>query len=165
MTTLLWLMGLGALGLAAIVVPPAAWLAQMRLAVDSALPDATAAAKRLVLAHAAYESGFGTGKAARLGNNPFNITAGSVWKGPVILGPDTDGNGAPITQRFRSYPSLADAVRDYWSFLGGPRYSNARAALALGDSVAFVNRLAAAGYFELDVEKYQAGFAAALRKV
>lgn len=142
------------------------WLQDMRAAVAEELPQLGAAARALVVAHAAYESGFGRGRAAVRGFNVFNITAGSAWTGAswVDVGGDTDGEGNRITQTWRAYPSLRAAVADYWSFLGPTqnrgRYLSARSALQAGDLEGFARALSAAGYFTLQVDRYIAGLTA-----
>lgn len=142
------------------------WARDMWEAVAAELPHLTPAAKALVVAHAAYESGFGAAKAARRGFNVFNITAGSAWRGDAWddVGGDTEydgaGNVTRITQRWRIYADLRAAVRDYWSFLGPTanrgRYVRARAQLEAGNAAAFAQELYAAGYFTLQPSKYAA---------
>lgn len=120
------------------------------------------AAKILIVAHGAFESGWGKGTAAKMGFNYFNITAGPAWKGEVIKGPDTEydkaGNVKNITQQFRKYPSDRAAIEDYLSFLSkqnGGRYSKAYAALLAGKLEDFVRELSIAGYFTLPLAQYQ----------
>lgn len=171
-----------AIGVAVVVaVPPvrdevlvlsakARWVRDMYDAIAAELPQLSPSSRLLVLAHAAYESGWGTAKAARRGHNVFNITAGSAWTGPAWddVGGDTEydaaGNVTRITQRWRIYGSLREAVADYWRFLGPNanrgRYVNARAALERGDLSDFGVKLYAAGYFTLPPQKYVTQLAA-----
>lgn len=146
-----------------------AWCRALYSTIALVLPQLSVASKLMVLAQAAYESGWGKAKAARLGNNLFNITSGPAWKGPIILGGDTEydaqGNVKNITQKFRSYPTFSDSIRDYWKFLGGPRYLAARNALVDGDSIRFVNLLYAGGYFTLPPDRYLASFQSILVSV
>lgn len=118
--------------------------------------------KIIIVAHGAFESGWGTGTAAKLGHNYFNITSGPSWKSEVVLGPDTEydktGKVKDITQRFRKYPSDRAAVTDYLSFLSkqnGGRYAKAYAALIAGKMEDFIRELSIAGYFTLPVAQYQ----------
>jgi flagellum-specific peptidoglycan hydrolase FlgJ len=154
----------------------ASWTDSMRAAVASVLPDLSAAARDLVVAHAAFESGFGAARAAQTGNNVFNLTAGSAWSGPTFTdqGGDTqyDAQGnyvGRITQVWRVYASLEECVGDYWEFLGPwanrGRYVQARAALERADLPAFCNELHRAGYFTLPAQRYQERLEAVLAKV
>jgi flagellar protein FlgJ len=130
----------------------------------------------LVVAHAAYESGWGSARAAS-GRNYFNLTAGSRWRGRIVQGPDleySDGVVKRITQRFRAYDSDAEAVRDYLAFLSMPRYRPAREALVAGDALRFVQLLGpdrsretppVGGYYTLPTARYAAEFAAVLEQV
>ena len=128
------------------------------------LPSLSKSARALLVAHGAFESGFGNGRAARAGFNVFNLTAGSAWQGAkwTDVGGDTEydaaGNVTTITQVWRAYGSLDEAVADYWSFLGPSqnrgRYVTARAALERGDLQAFCSELYRAGYFTLPVASY-----------
>jgi flagellum-specific peptidoglycan hydrolase FlgJ len=158
---------------AAVVVDKATWARRTAAAISVELAQLSPAAQRLVLAHAAYESGFGTARAAVRGNNVFNITAGSAWSGETwtdVAGDeafDSQGNSlGRIDQVWRVYGSINEAVRDYWQFLGPSanrgRYATARAALEQADLSLFAARLFAAGYFGLPVARYTAGLSATL---
>ena len=116
-------------------------------AISRAAPHTSVATRVLVVAHAAYESGWGKGFASQKGFNPWNLTAGttdkpnpmSIWSGAVIIGGDTEYNpgqtGAKkIQQRFRKYLSMEEAVVDYFKFLSSARYMDAKAALMAGDA-------------------------------
>ena len=160
----------GASSIAAAVVGRVDWVRQMRAAVDAALPQLGPAARLLIVAHAAYESGWGSARAARY-FNVFNLTAGSAWSGPswVDVGGDSDGAGNRITQTWRMYSSLQECVADYWHFLGPTanhgRYVLARAALAAGDVPTFVLELSSAGYFALSPGQYLTGLSTVLEQV
>ncbi len=147
----------------------AGWVADTRAAIASTLPHLSAAAQNLVLVHAAYESGFGAARAAKEGNNLFNLTAGAYWTGPVISAGDleyaADGTVKNISQRFRAYPSVEAGLRDYWTFLGFPRYADARARLASGDSIGFLSKLRQGGFFTLPLDRYVTGFQSIERQV
>lgn len=142
------------------IVDRATWARDMRAAILAELPQLTPEARLLVLSHAAYESGWGNGPAARRGYNVFNITTGSAWSGDwwEHVDGDTDGAGNKITQKWRIYADLRAAVKDYWRFLGPGenrgRYAMARAALEAGDLPLFVARLSQGGYFTLNAATY-----------
>lgn len=70
---------------------------------------------RMLVAQDALESGWG--KKAQGNYNYGNITAGSYWKGAVVIGKDHDAKGNPIKQRFRSYNSMDEYAKDKVSFL------------------------------------------------
>lgn len=87
--------------------------------------DMTAAYKRQglsdnaiknLLAKNSLESNWGTSTLSRY-NNFGGITAGRSWKGDIIESGDKDKNGNPIKQKFRSYKSLDDYVKDEIQFL------------------------------------------------
>lgn len=126
-----------------------------------------------MVAHAAYESGWGKSAAAKAANNFWNITSGGSWSGPVLVEPNSDrsysvtecarlgrdmttqSNGklaCRIDQTWRRYPTVNAAVRDYWQFLN--RYPGAKQALTVGDVAAFAQQLGAGGYYTLPVEEY-----------
>lgn len=141
------------------------WTARLWAAIGRVLPQLSTQSRVIILAHAAYESGWGVkGRAAIKGNNVFNITAGSAWTGPKWedvggdLEYDAQGSARRITQVWRIYPNLDAAVADYWQFLGPNanrgRYTKARSALERGDVAVFVNELHAAGYFTLPPAQY-----------
>lgn len=133
------------------------------------------AGRALAVAHAAFESGFGKGTAARLGRNPWNLTRTASDTRPIILGGDTepDGKGGwrKITQRFRSYSSDGEAARDYLAFLReSRRYKAAYAALLEGNVTAFPRLLRdddpataaiEGGYFTAPLAHYEAGLSSA----
>lgn len=68
-----------------------------------------------LIAKNAHESNFGQSVQGKF--NYGNITAGRNWKGKYVDGRDYDGNGKPITNRFRSYDSLEEFARDEVEFL------------------------------------------------
>lgn len=111
----------------------------------AAIPGASARTKAIIVAHAAYESGWGQiATAAKQANNIFNVTAGSWWlaaKKPTLVEKNGDwsyykGTGTPppaetpwqkddkgrwrrrIDQVWRKYADYREAIADYWSFLG-----------------------------------------------
>ena len=135
----------------------------------STLRELSPTAREIVIAQGALESGWGTSLASRLGFNHWNLTAGSVWKGPVIGGGDLEyppdgGPPAKIVQRFRKYPDHLSACEDYLSFLGTKRYAKALPALLAGDGATFVVELRRAGFFTAPLDSYQLGFAACLAR-
>lgn len=93
----------------------------------------------LIVAHGAYESGWGLAKAAREGFNFWNLTAGPAWAGEVTLGNDTEykagsSTARAIVQRFRKYKDPSLAVLDYVKFLSSQRYADAKLKLLKGDA-------------------------------
>lgn len=68
-----------------------------------------------LIAKNALESGWGN--SAQGAFNFGNITTGSKWTGNYVDGKDKDANGNSITNRFRSYNSLDDYVKDEIQFL------------------------------------------------
>ena len=68
-----------------------------------------------LIAKNALESGWG--RSAQGAFNFGNITTGSKWTGNYVDGKDKDANGNSITNRFRSYNSLDDYVKDEIQFL------------------------------------------------
>lgn len=141
-----------------------AWLQTLNEQVKRFLPSLKDSARRLLLAHAALESGWGTANAYRHGYNFGNITAGSQWKGAkwvdhhgdLVYLPD--GTSRIIDQEWRAYSSLNDALADYWSFLGptqnGGRYVKARHFLEDGDAIRFCLELHDRGYYTLPSSEY-----------
>jgi hypothetical protein len=142
-------------------------------------PDLTAEqrleAARILAAQAALESGYGKTRAFREGFNFGNVSAGASWAGPVILGGDLEysvgGEVKRITQRWRKYGSLAEAVSDFFLLLSWSRYRPARAALFAGDAAAYAARLRnddpstatiEGGYYTAPLAEYQAGLSSAL---
>lgn len=98
--------------------------------VSQVLPGLSLRARLLVVAHAAYESGWGSvGQHRDLTNNIFDLTAGSQWTGPVVMGTTPDGG---VLQRWRSYADLESAMADYLIFLG--YYDSAAAAELYGQA-------------------------------
>lgn len=129
-------------------------------------PQLSTAARQIVVAHAALESGWGEGRPARLGYNFFNVTRPASDPRPIIESGDLecDASGAcrPITQRFAKYGSATEALVEYFKLLRGSRYSAALARLEIGDSIGFVAKLREGGYFTLPVSEYQERFAGVL---
>lgn len=166
--------GLAALlliGSQAVAAPtsPAAFIAELRSVLNAIAPYLTPGAQQILIAHAALESGWGTGRPARLGYNIFNVTRPKGDAGPVIESGDhecdADGNCRPITQRFAKYGSYYEAIAEYFRLLSTGRYSTALARLEAGDSVGFVAKLREGGYYTLPVADYQARFAGVLSSV
>jgi len=120
------------------------------------IPGLSTAGQLLLTAHAAYESGWGqVATAAKLANNIFNVTAGSVWlkaNKPTLIQKDADweyykgavtpGQLPPpaktpwqqdkagkwrrrIDQTWRKYADIRASILDYWDFLG-PNQNNGR---------------------------------------
>lgn len=138
----------------------AQWCKKLYEVVSAELPQIPTLSRLIIVAQAAYESGYGKAKAAQRGNNFFNITAGSAWKGEkwTDVGGDTDGKGNRITQVWRIYPNVNAGVQDFWSFIGPGqnrgRYVKAQQALLNGDLPGFIYGLHEGGYFTLNPAEY-----------
>jgi len=120
----------------------------------------------LVIAHGAFESGWGK-SSAMSGWNWFNITAGGQWLGSTQLGPDSDcssGKCVPITQKWRVYADGTDAIVDYLGFLEA-LYPTAWQRLVAADAAGFATALGQAGYYTLDIPTYVARYLAVLNSV
>lgn len=139
----------------------------MLTAIGTQIPDT---GKILTIAWAAFESDWGRTTGFLKANNPFNITAGSHWSGDTVPGPDTEydaqGKVKNITQAWRKYNNISDAVGDMVSFLTISNSNNkaGRDALFSGD-IGFVQKLYAGKYFTLPPDKYQAGVQSTLSDV
>lgn len=128
------------------------------------------AQKTILVAQAVHESGWGIAKAAKHAFNYWNLTAGSRWKGPVLLGPDTEYDAAGkvkrIEQKFRVYRSDEESAIDMLKFIGpGTRYAKAWTELLKGDAMAYVKELYAAGYFTQPLPLYQEGMRKTVQSV
>lgn len=154
----------------------AAYIARLLVALDQLEARPPAPAWPLILAHAAYESGWGKTRQAREARNHFNVSSGSSWRGPTLAGGDTEyrpGETEPrkIVQQWRVYESDAAAIYDYLRLLTARRYRPAREALFQGDAEAFVRSLgpdrapAVGGYYTLPTAEYLAGYLAVLAEV
>lgn len=163
----LWAWILGGLGAVALLVSKGVdlknkiqWVRYVFDEVTSVLPTLSVKARMLIVAHAAFESGYGQLSSAmkKGSNNLFNLTAGSSWLGPTVAGGDSNAAGQPITQQWRVYPTYRASILDYWNFLGPNqnrgRYVAARNALQLGDVTQFAQQLYLAGYYELSPTLY-----------
>jgi flagellum-specific peptidoglycan hydrolase FlgJ len=124
-------------------------------------------ARKLVIAQAALESGWGKGTAARKGYNYWNLTAGSVWNGSTVFGWDKECYifgylCRPKLQRFRKYDGDAEAVMDYLRFLGTTRYKDSLAALKGGRLTSFAYALRDDGFYTATKDHYTTGLRAAM---
>ena len=127
-------------------------------------PDLTdperALAGAIVASQAALETDNGATPAWVRGWNFSNLTAGPYWTGATITAgdtaPDAAGNYMPISQRFRSYPSLAAAVSDYLTALSWPQYRAARDSLMAGDAAGFARNLHSGGWYTAPEAGYEA---------
>ncbi len=93
--------------------------------------QATGIPARFMLGQAALESGWGKrelrGTDGTPSHNLFGIKAGADWKGAVVEAVTTEyvnGVARKGVEKFRAYPSYADAFRDYANLLrSNPRYA------------------------------------------
>lgn len=156
-------------GASVIGTTPEGFVKGLREALEGVAPHLSTLAQQIVVAHAAFESGWGKSRPARLGFNLFNVTRTKSDTRPIIesgdLEYDSSGNARPITQRFAKYGSIGESLADYFRLLSGTRYAPALAALEAGDSVGFVNHLREGGYFTLPLDQYQSTFAGVLAGV
>lgn len=131
--------------------------------------DLSPGAKALIIAHGAYETGWGLVGTAPSGHNYWNTTVGkaqyrapgSTWvKGAGTPGKDKDGNGRPIDQTWRSFPTDDDALRDFLSTFVGPSphslYPEAYVALNAfnGNVTDYAAALRKRGYFTAPLAEY-----------
>lgn len=152
-----------------------AWLRPFDAEVRLALPWLSTAARHLLDSHAALECGWGVASAWVRGFNFGNITAGPSWRGTKWTEHDADDEYAPdgsvkrVSQTWRAYSTVADAIADYWAFLGPDfnrgRYVRARSALEAADLPLFSVELFKAGYYTLPAFKYVARLGDVSRKV
>lgn len=137
----------------------------MLQAVTAVTPGFSLQARELMIAHAAYESGWGKAKAFTQANNPYNLT---TITGPYVPGGDTeyaaDGSVKNITQKWALYPTLADGVAGYLQFIRAPRYTDAYNRLINADP-SFIDSLHQGGYFTLPLELYRENFLSVLARV
>lgn len=142
-------------------------------------PELPVPTLQLLVAQAALESSWGATHhdagfqrpTAAAVYNVFNLSAGtlekpsSAWKGPVLLGPDTEvvnGVRRPITQRWRAFPGYREACAEMLSpaFIHSqswhPAYRVARAQLELGSLAGYLKALSGV-YFTEPLARYQAG--------
>ena len=156
-------------------------------AVDAELPQLPLKSKVIIVAQAITESGWNEGKAAKNGNNWFNIIATPSWPGEtwVAVNGDRsytastckslnrpmsskDAKGRPyckIDQKWRKYPTVNAAVADYWAVLGQSRYLPARAALESGDIDTFSAKLREGGYYDAPLEEYRSNLNSLVKSV
>lgn len=97
-----------------------------------------------IIAQMALETGYGR---SMPGNNVGGIKADASWRGPsasLATNEFVGGQMVSMPQRFRSYSSLDDGVRDYVAFLvNNPRYS---AALRARTPAEFFSAMGGSGY-------------------
>lgn len=157
-----------------------------RLSLNFVNPDA---ARLLLTAWGAHESGWGLTRQAERAFNLWNVSAGASWQGKVLEGGDTEyapgQKGAKrITQQWRVYNSVDAAMLDLLRLLSRSRFVNYREgyeklsrgekdfATALGvfehegDTVVRVeNRENTAGYYTMPRSDYQKALNACIAEV
>jgi flagellum-specific peptidoglycan hydrolase FlgJ len=145
------------------------FISKVWASVREVLPDAPAKVVAIVVAHAGYESGWGVGRAYRLGRNLFNITRLKTDPRPIILSGDLeygkDGSVKKITQRFAAYSSERESVEHYLKFITAKRYENAKELLFAEDAAGYLSALSRGDYFTLPLAQYLAGHANAEMRV
>lgn len=159
---------------------PLAFVTEVFPAIRKAIPAASREVHRMVLAHAALETGWGEAKAFLHGRNLFNITRSPDDSRPVVEGPDLEYSKSGvrrITQRFAAYDTYGESVEHYLRFINRDRYRPALEQLLNGD-VAFVvtlgqgrprkpedGRRPLGGYYTLPVHEYVRRFESVLKNV
>ena len=117
--------------------------------------QATGIPAQFMLGQAALESGWGKRELRAADGTPshnlFGIKAGAGWKGPVVEAVTTEyinGIAHKTVEKFRAYPSYAEAFRDYARLLSSnPRYTEVlRQAVQRLDAEGFAQALQRAGY-------------------
>lgn len=117
--------------------------------------QATGIPVRFMLGQAALESGWGKRELRATDGTPshnlFGIKAGAGWKGPIVEAVTTEyinGIAHKRVEKFRAYPSYAEAFRDYANLLSAnPRYTEVlRQAVERLDAEGFAHALQRAGY-------------------
>jgi flagellar protein FlgJ len=117
--------------------------------------QATGIPVQFMLGQAALESGWGKRELRATDGTPsynlFGIKAGAGWKGPVVEAVTTEyinGIAHKKVEKFRAYPSYAEAFRDYANLLStNPRYTEVlRQAVQRLDAEGFAHALQRAGY-------------------
>tara|TARA_R110002110_G_scaffold37601_2_gene124027 strand:- start:5808 stop:7445 length:1638 start_codon:yes stop_codon:yes gene_type:complete len=106
------------------------------------LPDTQA---RVAAAQAALETGYGR---SVKGNNYFGIKAGSSWSGPTQnfkTWEDVGGKRVNITDKFRSYKSPKESLRD-WASLMERRFPDVMKATTFKDAVSGLRAGKRGGY-------------------
>ena len=145
------------------------FVAELDAAVRRVAGGYSRAARVMIIAQAAFESGWAKTRMYRQGYHPININRASADPGQVIVSGDQactpDGACRPITQRFAKYGSLDEAVGAYLRLLAAPRYKDALLKLERGDVEGFITTLYAGGYFTLPVQQYLASFKDMIRSV
>jgi flagellum-specific peptidoglycan hydrolase FlgJ len=147
---------------------PENFVRAVREALGVVAPHLGTSAQQLVVAHGAFESGWGKSKPAQRGYNLFNVTRTPGDTRPVIESGDTECDAAgvcrPITQRFAAYGSLSEGLAEYFGLLSR-KYGAALSALEIGDAAGFVTKLREGGYYTLPLADYRARFAGVLAGV
>lgn len=127
----------------------------------------SAESKKLLIAQAALESGWGKASAARKGFGYWNVTAGTTWSGPTVWAWDNECYiwgyvCRPKLQRFRKYENDAEAVMDFLRFLGTVRYQRSLAALKAGRLSEYADALRDEGFYTASLNHYTTGMKGAM---
>ena len=121
-------------------------------AAADAVSQASGIPAKFMLGQAALETGWGKREIhnadGSASHNLFGIKAGADWKGKVASAVTTeyvDGKPQTKVEKFRSYDSYADSMRDYANMISThPRYSKVMAQTQ--DAAGFAHGLQKAGY-------------------
>ncbi len=156
------------------------WTALGNASMSLNRPEIGTTQKTILTGQAIHEASWGLARAARRAFNYWNLTAGTRWKGPVLLGPDTefatvDDPSTPvdetkvpknITQLFRVYKNDDEAAIDMLRFIGpDTRYAEAWDALVAGNAMLYAAKLREHGFYTQPLPLYQKGLQDAIKTV
>lgn len=159
---------------------PAAFVLQVLPPIKKALPASPREVHRMLLAHAALETGWGEAKAFVKGRNLYNITRTPEDARAVIEGPDLEYSKSGvkrITQRFAAYDSYDESIEHFLRFINRDRYRPALEQLLAGDEAYLVTlgqgrprrpedgKKNLGGYYTLPVHEYVKRFRSVLANV
>ncbi|HEX4884788.1 MAG TPA: flagellar assembly peptidoglycan hydrolase FlgJ [Casimicrobiaceae bacterium] len=138
---------------------PAGATARVQAFVEKLRPHAEAAAAasgipaHLLIAQAGLETGWGRSQPRNAdgsaSHNLMGVKATGGWQGASIAASTTEfvqGVAVRTVEKFRSYASLAESMRDFAKLLGSARYASARASARANDGDGYARNLQTAGY-------------------
>jgi flagellar protein FlgJ len=127
--------------------------------VEQLRPHAEAAARasgipaHLLIAQAGLETGWGRSQPRNAdgsaSHNLMGVKATGGWKGASVAASTTEfvqGVAVRAVEKFRSYASLTESLRDFARLLGSDRYAAARASARANDGDGYARHLQRAGY-------------------
>lgn len=102
--------------------------------------------RKVLVGQAALESGYGSASLGGGDYNYGNLTTGSSWKGNYRVANDKDAHGAWIKQKFRSYNSLDEYVKDKLKFIG--LNSHYKVDISKDTPETYIDKIVKGGYAE-----------------